>query len=130
MFPAGVETQGDVEEVLRRVACMILELHKHPDYLGFLRMVVAELAPISLIAEEFAAVRDPQTDRIRRYLAHLTALGILDCLNPVLATHQFIGMLNELSLWPWMVGREALPVSAEDAIESTIGTFVTTDARN
>ena len=41
-FPPGIETQGDVEEVLRLVARMILELHERPEYLGFLRMVVAD----------------------------------------------------------------------------------------
>src|SRR5271165_4848238 len=41
-FPSGFETQGDVEDVLRLVARMILELHKRPEYLGFLRMVVAD----------------------------------------------------------------------------------------
>jgi TetR/AcrR family transcriptional regulator of autoinduction and epiphytic fitness len=67
---------------------------------------------------------DPQTERLVRYLAHLTALGILDCRNPMLAAHQFIGMLSELSLWPWMMGREGLPVSAEDAVEETIRMFL------
>ena len=123
-FPPGVETQGDVEEVLRLVARMILELHKHPEYLGFLRMVVADSRQFPWIAEEFAAVMDPQTERLVRYLAHLTALGILDCRNPMLAAHQFMGMLNELSLWPWMMGREGLPVSAEDAVEETIRMFL------
>src|ERR1700688_4277499 len=78
-FPSGVETQGDVEDVLRLVARMILELHKHPEYLGFLRMVVADSRQFPWIAEEFATVMDPQTERLVRYLAHLTALGILDC---------------------------------------------------
>ena len=41
-FPPGIETQGDVEDVLRLVARMIMELHRHPEYLGFLRMVVAD----------------------------------------------------------------------------------------
>src|SRR5271165_953663 len=123
-FPPGIETQGDVEEVLRLVARMILELHKHPEYLGFLRMVVAESRQFPWIAEAFATVMDPQTERLVRYLAHLTALGILDCRNPMLAAHQFMGMLNELSLWPWMMGREGLPVSADDAIEETIRMFL------
>ena len=83
-FPSGVETQGDVEDVLRLVARIILELHKHPEYLGFLRMVVADARQFPWIAEEFATVMDPQTERFVRYLAHLTALGILDCRNPVL----------------------------------------------
>ncbi len=123
-FPAGVETQGDVEHVLRRIAHTILELHKHPEYLGFLRMVVADSRQFPWIAKEFATVMDPQTERIEHYLAHLTAMEILDCHNPVLAAHQFIGMLNELSLWPWMMGREGLPVSAEDAVEETIRMFL------
>jgi TetR/AcrR family transcriptional regulator of autoinduction and epiphytic fitness len=123
-FPSGVETQGDVEDVLRLVARMILELHKHSEYLGFLRMVVADSRQFPWIAEEFATVMDPQTERLVRYLAHLTSLGILDCRNPLLAAHQFIGMLNELSLWPWMMGRGGLPVSTEDAVEETIRMFL------
>ena len=59
-FPPGIETQGDVEEVLRLVARMILELHGRPEYLGFLRMVVADARQFPWIAEEFAAVMDPR----------------------------------------------------------------------
>jgi len=95
--------------VLRLIARMILALHKHPEYHGFLRMVVADSRQFPWIAEEFAAVMEPQTERLVRYLAHLTAMGILHCRNPMLAAHQFMGMLNELSLWPWMTGREAYP---------------------
>lgn len=123
-FPPGLETQGDVEDVLRLVARMILELHKNPEYLGFLRMVVADSRQFPWIAAEFATVMDPQTERLLRYLAHLTTLGILDCRNPMLAAHQFMGMLNELSLWPWMMGREGLPVSAEDVVEETVRIFL------
>ena len=97
-LPPGIETQGDVEEVLRLVARMILELHKHPEYLGFLRMVVADSRQFPWIAEEFAAVMDPQTERFARYLAHLTAVGVLNCRNPTLAAHQFMGVLNEFSV--------------------------------
>jgi TetR/AcrR family transcriptional regulator of autoinduction and epiphytic fitness len=123
-FPAGIETQGDVETVLPLIARMILDLHHHAEYLGFLRMVVADSRQFPWIAEEFAAVMDPQTERLTRYLAHLTAIGILDCTNPTLAAHQFMGMLNELSLWPWMMGRESLPIPAEEVVEETVRTFL------
>jgi len=123
-FPPGIETQGDVEEVLHLIARMILELHKQPEYLGFLRMVVADSRQFPWIAEEFAAVMEPQTQRLVRYLAHLTAVGILDCRNPMLAAHQFMGMLNELSLWPWMTGRESVSVPAEEIIKETIRMFI------
>jgi TetR/AcrR family transcriptional regulator of autoinduction and epiphytic fitness len=123
-FPPGIETQGDVEDVLRLVARMILELHKHPEYLGFLRMVVADSRQFPWIAEELAAVMEPQTERLMRYLAHVTAMGILDCRNPMLAAHQLMGMLNELSLWPWMTGRESIAIPAEEVIEETIRMFL------
>ena len=123
-FPPGIETQGDVEDVLRMIARMILELHRRPEYLGFLRMVVADSRQFPWIAEDFAAVMDPQTERFTRYIAHLTAMGILDCGNPTLAAHQFMGMLNELSLWPWMTGRESTPVPEEEIVEETIRMFL------
>ena len=123
-FPPGIETQGDVEEVLRLVARMILELHRRPEYLGFLRMVVADSRQFPWIAEEFAAVMDPQTERLARYLAHLTAMGVLNCRNPMLAAHQFMGVLNEFSLWPLMIGRKNVAVPTEEIVEETIEMFL------
>ena len=64
-FPPGIETQGDVEEVLRLVAGMILELNGQPEYLGFLRMVVADTRQFPWIAEEFAAVWTPRPSALR-----------------------------------------------------------------
>src|ERR1700688_14885 len=87
-FPTGIETQGDVEEVLRVVARVILDLHKNPEYLGFLRMVVADSRQFPWIAKEFAAVMDPQTERLIRYFAHLDTMDVLDCRHPTLAAHQ------------------------------------------
>lgn len=123
-LPAGIETSGDVEDVLRLVAGAILKLHKSPDYLGFLRMVVADGRQFPWIAKAFAAVMDPQTERLRRYLAQQTAMGILDCRNPTLAAHQFMGILNEFTLWPWMMGRKNLSVPGEELIGDTVRMFL------
>ena len=123
-LPPGIETQGDVEDVLRLIARAILKLHRRPGYLGFLRMVAADSRQFPWIAEAFAAVMDPQTERFTRYLAQQTAMGILDCCNPKLAAHQFMGILNEFSLWPWMMGRESLSISAKEVIEETTRMFL------
>jgi TetR/AcrR family transcriptional regulator of autoinduction and epiphytic fitness len=123
-FPPGIETRGDVEDVLRMIARMILDLHKNPEYLGFLRMVVADSRQFPWIAAELAAVMDPLSDRLVRYLAHLTAMGVLNCRNPLLAAHQFMGILNEFSLWPWMMGRERLAVPAEEVVKETVRIFL------
>jgi TetR/AcrR family transcriptional regulator of autoinduction and epiphytic fitness len=123
-FPPGVETRGDVEDVLRLVAKTILDLHTHPEYLGFLRMVIADSRQFPWIAKEFAAVMEPQTERLTRYLAHLAELGILDCRKPLVAAHQFMGMLNEFSLWPWMVGGAPIPIRGEELVEETVQIFL------
>lgn len=123
-FPPGFETRGSVSEVLNQVALVILELHRQPFYVGFLRMVLADSRQFPWIATEFAAVMDPQTDRLVRYFALMTSLGALNCPNPVLAAHQFMGILNEFSLWPWMMGRQTLPVPAEELIVETIAMFL------
>jgi AcrR family transcriptional regulator len=119
-FPPGIETEGDVEYVLRLIARIVLQLHRNPAYLGFLRMVAADSRQFPWIAKEFAAVMEREPERLMRYLAHLTAMGVLDCRNPLLAAHQFMGLLNEFLLWPWMLGRKAVPVSTDELIEDTI----------
>jgi len=120
-FPPGIETQGDVEGVLRLIARMILELHKHPEYLGFLRMVVADSRQFPWIAVEFATVMDPQTERLTRFFAELTDAGTLNCRNPLMAAHQFMGLLNEFSLWPWMTGHKGIPVPDKDVVDGAVG---------
>jgi TetR/AcrR family transcriptional regulator, regulator of autoinduction and epiphytic fitness len=113
-----------VEEVLRRIAHAILDLHAQPKYLAFLRMVVAGSRQFPWIAAALAAVMDPQMERMERYIAQLTALGIVDCPNPTLAVHQLAGMLNELSLWPWLMGRKSLSIPAEQVVEQSVRMFL------
>jgi AcrR family transcriptional regulator len=123
-LPAGIETSGDIAEVLRLTAGAILKLHRSPHYLGFLRMVVADSRQFPWIAKAFAAVMDPQTERLTRYLAQQAALGVIDCRNPTLAAHQFMGVLNEFTLWPWMMGRKSLPVQSDELVSETIRMFL------
>jgi len=123
-LPPGIETRGNIEEVLHLIARAILDLHARPGYLGFLRMVVADSRQFPWIADAFAAVMEPQMERFMRMLAHFTEVGILECRNPLLAAHQFTGILNEFFLWPWMMGRAGAPISTEEVVEDTIRMFL------
>jgi TetR/AcrR family transcriptional regulator of autoinduction and epiphytic fitness len=123
-LPPGIETSGDVEEVLRLIAHAIVDLHQHPEYVGFLRMVLVDHRQFPWIAKAFAAVMDPQTERLTRYLAQQSSIGVLDCGNAVLAAHQFMGMLNEFTLWPWMMGRKTLAVPSKEVIDETVLMFL------
>jgi TetR/AcrR family transcriptional regulator, regulator of autoinduction and epiphytic fitness len=42
----------------------------------------------------------------------------------MLAAHQFMGMLNEFTLWPWMMGRRALTVPVEELVGATLRMFL------
>ena len=123
-LPPGIETRGGVDEVLDLIARAIVGLHTRPGYLGFFRMVVADSRQFPWIADAFAAVMEPMTERFARYLAYLTEMAILDCRNALLAAHQFTGMLNEFVLWPMMLGREAVIASADEVVEETVRMFL------
>ena len=122
-LPAGVETQGNVEQVLRLIAQAIVKLHRRPEYLGFFRIVVTDARQFPWIAEGFAGVIEPMLERFSRYLAHLTALKILQCRDSMLAARQFTGIINEFFLWPMMMGHEET-ISTDEVIEETIEMFL------
>ena len=42
----------------------------------------------------------------------------------MLAAHQFMGLLNEFSLWPWMMGRDSVLVPDEDVVEEFVLMFL------
>jgi TetR/AcrR family transcriptional regulator of autoinduction and epiphytic fitness len=42
----------------------------------------------------------------------------------MLAAHQFMGILNEFSLWPWMLGREPGLVPDKDLVEEAVRMFL------
>ena len=87
-------------------------------------MVVADSRQFPWIASAFDAVMEPQTERFARYLAHLTTIGVLDCGNPKLAAHQLMGIVNEFSLWPWMLGRKGVGVPDKEVVEEAIRMFL------
>ena len=63
-LPSGIETQGNVEDVLRLISRAIFDVHGRPGYLGFLRMVAADSRRFRWIGEAFAAIMEPQTERL------------------------------------------------------------------
>lgn len=123
-LPPGIETRGDVDVVLRLIARSILDLHKRPGYLGFIRMVVADSRQFPWIAESFDAVMEPMIERFGRYLDLLTKAGVLDCKKSMLAAHQFAGMINQFFLWPWMLGRDRAIAPDAEVIEQTVRMFL------
>jgi len=123
-LPPGIETQGHVEDVLRLMAKAVMDFQAPLEFVGLVRMAVADARQFPWIANEFASVLGPHLERFARYLSYLTSLGILDCPHPLLAAHQFLGLLNEPVLWQRILGRDVAPASPETVIEEAVGMFL------
>ncbi|MDB5368343.1 MAG: regulatory protein TetR [Rhodospirillales bacterium] len=123
-LPPGIETQGEVEEVLRRIGKGVLTFQAPASFVGLVRMTAADAQQFPWIAAGFDAVLDPQLKRFARYLAHLTTLGVLACPDPLLAAHQFLGLLNEPVLWPRVLRREQPPVTADAVVDEAVQMFL------
>ena len=123
-FPPGIETQGDVEDVLRLIARAVLDFQAPSEYIGLVRMTVADARQFPWIAAAFDSLLRPYLERFERYLFYLTSLGVLDCPHPLLAAQQFLGLLNEPILWPRVLGQDITSSPPDTVVEEAVRMFL------
>lgn len=116
------------EAVLRRFAEAILDFIGENDQVSFIRLVVAESRRLPWIAEEFyRAGKEPLLKVLVDQLDRLAAVGLIECRSTVLAAHQFFGMLQEVALWPSVMGVDDLVVDRpppDVVVDETVATFM------
>lgn len=115
------------DEVLRQFAEAILRFVGESDQVGFIRLVIAESRRLPWIAEEFyRAGKEPLLKALVGQLDQLRADGHIDCGSTELAAHQFFGMLQEVTLWPQVMGVGDLVASPPPAvvIDESVATFM------
>lgn len=119
---------ADPSEVLHRLATEILTFVDESDQVGFTRLVIAESRQMPWVAESFYAIGKKQRlEVIVTIIKLLTEAGALDCLDPRMAARQFLGLLQELTIWPRVmaVGADIADLPPQDVvIEETIRTFL------
>ncbi len=123
-FPPGIETQGDIEDVLRLIARSVLDFQSPPEYVGLVRMIIADARQFPWIAVAFESLLRPYLKRFEESLSYFTALGVLNCSRPLLAAQHFIGLLNESTLWPRVLGQDIALPSTEIVVEETVCMFL------
>ncbi len=123
-LPPGIETQGDAEDVLRLIARAVLTFQAPPEFVGLVRMTIADGRQFPWITTAFESVLRPYLERFARYLSHLAALGVLDCPDPLLAAQQFVGLLNGPTLWPRIFSPDNVCSSADTVVEETLRMFL------
>jgi len=123
-LPPGIETQGDAEDVLRLIGGAVLAFQAPPEFVGLLRMALADARQFPWIVTAFDSVLKPYLDRFARYLSHLASLGLLDCPHPLLAAQQFLGLLNGPTLWPRVFNQDSLSAPPDIVIDETVQMFL------
>lgn len=114
--------------VLRHFAEAILDFVGENDQVGFIRLVIAESRRLPWIAEEFyRSGKEPLLQALMDQLERLAAAGLIECHSTELAAHQFFGLLQEVALWPHVMGVGALvskPPPRDVVIDETVATFM------
>ena len=124
ILPPGIETEGDVDDVLRKITRSVLAFQDTPEFIGLVRMTVADARHFEWIAAAFDGLLKPYLERFERYLIHLTSLGVLNCPHPALAAHQFLGLVNEPILWQRVLNRETPPFDHDLVIDEAVQMFL------
>lgn len=123
VLPPGIETMGDADEVLYRVAHAICKFQMRPEHVGLVRLVAAENRQSPWIGGEFRAIIDRHMERLARLLEHWTKVGILDCRDPLLAAQQFTNLFGML-LWPRVFGDHGPLPPPEKVVEEAVQMFL------
>ena len=114
------------EVVLRKVATDILDFIRERDQIAMTRMVIAESRSLPKVSEAFYRLgKAPSLQLFVDYLSQSAARGVLMLDDAELAARQFIGMVQEVLLWPQVMGQPAAPPDREQhAIDGAIGVFL------
>ena len=125
--PAVVDP-GAAEQMLRAVAQRMMSFIESADQVDFTRLVIAESRRTAWIGREFYEVgKGPLLQGFAETLEAHTAAGGLRCENPVLAAHQFFGLILECVFWPYVMAIGTATselVAVEVAIDEAVKMFM------
>ena len=128
VLAVGLDTDRKPSDLLRRFGEAIVRFVVETEQIAFTRLVVSESHDRPWVAEEFYRLgKQPLLDGFVECLKRLDTAGSIECRRPVVAAHQFFGMIQEIVIWPHVMaigpGLAGLP-DAEEAIEEAVLTFL------
>lgn len=125
---AGLDVAPGPDAVLRRFGEAIVTFVNDTGQVAFTRLVIAESLSRPWIAEEFYRLgKQPLLEALVACLQRLDGAGLIECGQPLVAAHQFFGMIQEMVIWPHVMAigpaAAALPPAAL-VIEEAVLTFL------
>ncbi len=98
---AGLDVAPGPEMVLRRFGEAIVTFINDTGQVAFTRLVISESHSRPWIAEEFYRLgKQPLLEALVACLQRLDGVGQIACGQPLVAAHQFFGMIQEMVIWP------------------------------
>ena len=125
---AGFDLAAGPAAVLRRFGEAVVRFIDETEQVAFTRLVIVESHGRPWIAEEFYRLgKRPLLEGFIACLQRLHAAGLIVCPQPLVAAHQFFGMIQELVIWPHVMAigpaADELPPSGL-VIEEAVLTFL------
>lgn len=98
---AGLDPALGPTAVLRRFGEAVVRFIAETEQIAFTRLVISESHDRPWIAEEFHRLgKRPLLEGLAACLQRLDGAGLIACPHPVVAAHQFFGMIQETVIWP------------------------------
>lgn len=119
---------AQTEEMLRRFAQRMMTFIEGAEQVDFTRLVIAESRRTPWIGKEFYEVgKGPLLHSFADRLKAYTDAGGLRCEDPLLAAHQFFGIILECVFWPYVMAIGTATselVTVEVAIDEAVKMFL------
>ncbi|MCR8726461.1 TetR/AcrR family transcriptional regulator C-terminal domain-containing protein [Frigidibacter sp. ROC022] len=116
------------EEMLRGFAERMMAFVEGAEQVDFTRLVIAESRRTAWIGREFYEVgKGPLVHGFANTLRAYTQAGALRCDDPLLAAHQFFGLILECVFWPYVMAigpATSELVTTEVAIDEAVKMFL------
>lgn len=116
------------EEMLRLFGTRMMAFVEGADQVDFTRLVIAESRRTAWIGREFYEVgKGPLVHGFAATLRAYSGAGLLHCHDPLLAAHQFFGLILECVFWPFVMAigpATSELVTVEVAIDEAVKMFM------
>jgi len=128
---AGFDLEAGPATVLRRFGEAVVRFINETEQVAFTRLVITESHGRPWIAEEFYRLgKRPLLEGFIACLRQLHEAGLIVCPQPLVAAHQFFGMIQEMVIWPHVMAigpaAEEMPPSGlvvEEAVLTFLGRY-------
>ncbi|MEL6339877.1 MAG: TetR/AcrR family transcriptional regulator [Myxococcota bacterium] len=116
---------GNVRENLHRIGMAYADSVAPDSIRALFRLVIAEVPRFPELGEElYKKGKRPYLDRLEGFLAARCEAGELAISDIPNAARQFLGMINDVTFWPYLLVENLPPADTAGVVASAVDTFL------